>query len=233
MREWRSALVALLAQIQDVERIANRVCLGRTHPKELRALASLPRPGQHRRAAARAAGQPADRAARRAGGGELATCAARCDRDSVALLADDPPVQAQRRRRDPRWRRQHAWTSCADWPATARSGSRHYEQRERERTGIRTLKVKLHRRLRLLHRGQQGQRRTGAAGLQAPPDAGQRRALHHAGAVARARPTLQERRGQLLARETRAVRGLCHAVVAARPRRWPRPRAPRRCSTCC
>ena len=132
----RDELQALLDGVQDVERIVNRVQLGRSHPKEVRALvSSLPALTE---LGARLTGSPVALLADLADGlGRHAHLHAQWD----ALLADAPPVKPS----DGGVIRDGA-DSEVDRLRALHSGSRGwfsaFEEQERERTGIKSLKVK-------------------------------------------------------------------------------------------
>ncbi len=90
------------------------------------------------------------------------------------------------------------------------------EQRERESSGIGTLKVGYNRVHGSDHRDQQGPGGQGAAALQPPPDPGQRRALHHRGAE------VVRGQGAVGARAPLSREKLLHEEAARRARRTPR-----------
>ena len=132
----RLKLAALLDQVQDVERIANRITLGRTHPKEVCALVSSLEPLGQLAQHMLDCGDPLL--------GELAGHITPVDGlhgDWHPLLADDPPVKLS----DGGTIRPGA-DSEVDRLRGLHTGSREwfaqFEQRERERTGIKSLKVK-------------------------------------------------------------------------------------------
>jgi DNA mismatch repair protein MutS len=134
------ALTALLGQLQDVERIANRAALERTHPKEVRALAdSLPTLTELGRVLRDAALCPPLSVF--AGLAQALPSFAALHGEVQSTLADDPPLKLS----DGGVIRPGADARIDELRALA-GGSREwfvqYEQAERERTGIRTLKVK-------------------------------------------------------------------------------------------
>ena len=134
--ELAAACIAELGRIQDVERIANRVCLRRTHAKEVRALAdSLPALGALKQLLA---DSPVAQLAELAGGlGGFAPLHSRID----TLLADDPPMKPS----DGGVIREGADEQVDHLRGLVGGGQEWlaaYELRERERSGIRTLKVR-------------------------------------------------------------------------------------------
>jgi DNA mismatch repair protein MutS len=203
----RAELCALLDTVQDVERIVNRVQLGRSHPKEVRALVnSLPALTE---LGARLSGSPVALLAELADGlGRHAHLHSQWD----ALLADDPPVKPSdgsviRPGADSevdRLRELHSG-SC-EWFAA-------FEEQERERTGIRSLKVK----------------QTGPFGYfievskanlaLVPVDYQRKQTLVNAerfttAELAQREQELQTAEARLLARESELFASLCQAVTA-------------------
>ena len=142
----RARLREALDGVRDVERLAGRAAAGRATPRELGALRDsflrLPDVAEALSAlagldaAAAAAARPRWRTR-----WTSSTCWPTSPRSSPAALEERPPAHARRRRRDPR----RATTPSSTSSAALRDGGRQYiaslQQRERERTGIASLKV--------------------------------------------------------------------------------------------
>lgn len=126
----------LLGALPDVERIVSRVCLRRTHPKEVRALVDALPLFAGLRQALKQLGSPLAGAL----AGQLADFSA-LKLQLDALLADDPPLKLSdggvlRAGADAETDRLRELVAGGQqWVAD-------YEQRERERSGIRTLKLR-------------------------------------------------------------------------------------------
>jgi len=135
-RDLAKALAELLESLQDVERITNRVVLRRTHPKELRALIdSLPILHQLK---AQLRAQPGKQLSAL---GETISDFSDLHHKLDHLIADDPPVRID----ESGIIRSGMDTDCDKLREILSSGKSWfsaYQQSERERTGIRNLKVK-------------------------------------------------------------------------------------------
>ncbi len=225
-RELRKTLGGML----DLERLLAKVTLGTAGPRDLlalgRSLAKVP-------AAQGAAG---GRGSRRGCG----RCTSGLDevpevRDRIlAAIADEPPVNLADGGTDPRRLSTPSWTSCAtsgaERPADHRGdrGAGAGAHRHRVAEGA------VQQRLRLLHRDLQGQPAPGAGRLRAQADAGQRRALHHAGAegTGSARCWTPRRRSWRSSATSSprcgSSRRRRRSASARRRRRWRRSTSPRR-----
>ncbi len=135
-RDLADSMAGLLRAIQDVERIVQRVTLRRTHPKELRALCeSLPPLGE----LGRQLMDTGDACLAQLGGqiGGFSALHAALDQ----MLADEPPVKLS----DGGVIRAGADERVDELRSLVHGGHswfEGYQEQERERTGIRTLKVR-------------------------------------------------------------------------------------------
>lgn len=134
--DLKAAIEEQVRTMQDVERITQRVCLRRTHPKELKALVdSMPA----LTALGRLLTDSADRLLAELGSqiGDFSDLYSSLE----SMLADDPPAKAS----DGGVIRSGADEAVDQLRGLVGGGKdwfKEYQERERERTGIRTLKVK-------------------------------------------------------------------------------------------
>ena len=143
----RAELRDALKQVADVERLTNRALQGIAGPRELAHLArSLDALPQVREAITRPPiGMNEDAAANRLAPvrpllARLPECADLVDLIRGALV-DDPPADARQRTRSSAPATRPIWTNCATRSMRNAPGSPHLETTERERTGIKSLKV--------------------------------------------------------------------------------------------
>ena len=149
-RSPAAACATLSTRVQDLERLLGRVALGTAGPRDLVALATSLRAAARRRASARVELPGAARAAAL----ERARAAARRRRRDRAHAGRRTPPGLCAKAASSATASTRSSTSCARSAAAASETIAAIEERERERTGIGSLKVALQPGLRLLHRDQ-------------------------------------------------------------------------------